>query len=114
LSSGEAKKLSVIGTFDLFAVRTSESEQIFDQCCTKSDVDIISLNLGDRMNYFLNKTLIKQALQRGITFEICYGSGSFEGSQANRKGFLMNAMSLIKVSKGQGIILSCDSDRKIY
>jgi hypothetical protein len=59
LTSCEAKKTSVVNTFDIFAVRTSESEQIFDQCCTKSDVDVISLNLGGRMNYFLNKTLIK-------------------------------------------------------
>jgi len=26
----------------------------------------------------------------------------------------MNSMSLIKVAKGNGIILSCDSDRRIY
>jgi RNase P/RNase MRP subunit p30 len=66
------------------------------------------------MNYFLNKSVIKQALQRGITFEISYGSGCFEGSQANRKQFLMNAMSLVKVCKGEGIILSCEADRRIY
>ena len=66
------------------------------------------------MNYFLSKPLIKQALQRGITFEICYGSGCFEGSQANRKTFLMNAMALVKVTKGKGIVLSCESDKSIY
>ena len=66
------------------------------------------------MNYFLSKALIKQALQRGVTFEICYGSGCFEASQANRKTFLMNAMALVKVAKGKGIILSCESDKSIY
>jgi len=52
------------------------------------------------MNYFLNRSVIKQALQRGVTFEITYGSGCFESSQANRKQFLMNAMQLVKVTKG--------------
>jgi ribonuclease P/MRP protein subunit RPP1 len=66
------------------------------------------------MNYFLNKSVIKQALQRGVTFEITYGSGCFEGSQAYRKNFLMNAMALVKVSKGKGIIISSDTDRRIY
>lgn len=66
------------------------------------------------MTYYLNKTVIKQALLRGITFEICYGSGCFEGSQAERKQFLMNAIALVKASKGKGLILSCDSDRSIY
>ena len=70
------------------------------------------------MSFFLNKTSVKQALQRGITFELCYGSGCFEGSQANRKTFLMNAMTLIKLISNKngsdGIIFACDSDRKIY
>lgn len=66
------------------------------------------------MNYFLNKSVIKQALQRGVTFEIFYGSGCFESSQANRKQFLMNAMQLVKVTKGQNLILTCDSDRRIF
>ena len=66
------------------------------------------------MSYFINKTLVKQALQRGITFEINYGSGCFEGSQGNRKTFMMNAMSLIKASKGKGIVMACESDKKIY
>jgi ribonuclease P/MRP protein subunit RPP1 len=104
----------VVNSFDLFAVRTGEQEAIFEQCCTKSDADIISLNLGNRMNFFINKTVVKQAIARGISFEICYGSGCLEGSQANRKQFLVNAMSLVKASKGKSLILGCDSDRRIY
>jgi RNase P/RNase MRP subunit p30 len=66
------------------------------------------------MNYFLNKAMIKQAIQRGIQFEICYGSGCFEGNQSNRKQFLSNAMQLVKLCKGQNIILCTDSNDKIY
>ncbi|CDW90528.1 rnase p subunit p30 family protein [Stylonychia lemnae] len=114
LSSGEKKQYGIINSYDLLAVRTSESEQLFEQICTKSDVDIISIDLTKRLSFFISKVLVKQALQRGIQFEICYGAGCFEGSQTNRKQFLQNVMQLVKVSKGKGIILSCEANNSIY
>ena len=53
-------------------------------------------------------------MQRGASFEINYGSGMLENAEEERRWFLQNAMSLIKVTKGKGIILSADSNSRLF
>ena len=73
------KSSKVVNSYDLLAVRPShEQETLFDQLTTKSDADLISLDLSKKMNYFISKSQVRQALKRGVQFEVCWGSGCFD------------------------------------
>jgi ribonuclease P/MRP protein subunit RPP1 len=84
-------------------------------------VDIISLDFSDRLKFYLTKPLVKQAIDRGIVFEVCYGRALED--QTARKYILSNAMTLAKVSKvgksklitqGKNIIFSSEVSDVIY
>jgi ribonuclease P/MRP protein subunit RPP1 len=47
-------------------------------------------------------------------FEICYGSGCLEGGSTTRRQFLTNALQLVKLSKGKGIILSAEASQIMF
>ena len=47
-------------------------------------------------------------------FEICYGSGCLEGGSTSRRQFLTNALQLVKLSKGKGIILSAEASSIMF
>ena len=66
------------------------------------------------MPFFFPKTSIKQALERGATLEICYGSMLFEHPSSNRKIFMNNAMALVKTTKGEGILLSAETNKRVF
>jgi ribonuclease P/MRP protein subunit RPP1 len=51
-------------------------------------------------------------MQRGVQFEITYG-GSLENGEC-RKYFMMNAMQLIKMTKGKNIIFSSETASQLY
>eukprot|EP00349_Pseudokeronopsis_sp_Brazil_P006968 CAMPEP_0202965864 /NCGR_PEP_ID=MMETSP1396-20130829/10008_1 /ASSEMBLY_ACC=CAM_ASM_000872 /TAXON_ID= /ORGANISM="Pseudokeronopsis sp., Strain Brazil" /LENGTH=99 /DNA_ID=CAMNT_0049689037 /DNA_START=223 /DNA_END=522 /DNA_ORIENTATION=+ len=73
-------KAEIINSYDIFAVRTGVSEQLFEQICTKADLDLVSLDLSQRLPFYLTKQLIKQALARGLYFELAYGGQCLEQS----------------------------------
>ena len=54
------------------------------------------------------------AAQRGAVFEVSYGSGMLENSVVNRKVFLNNALTIIKMTKGgKNVIFSADAHKRI-
>ena len=83
------KATAILNTYDLIAIRTDE-KALTEQAFTRSDADIITIDLSQRLNYFLDKTWFKLAIQRGVQFELAFGP-SLESSEC-RKNFMMNAM----------------------
>ena len=47
-------------------------------------------------------------------FEINYGQGMLENYASERKTLLQNAMSIIKLTKGKGIIMSSESNNRLF
>ena len=88
--------------------------KLFSDVVTKTDCDIVSVECGHRMPFFFDASAIRQGLKRGTTFEICYGSMLFEHPTQNRKMFLNHAMSLTKITKGKGIFLSAEANRRVF
>jgi ribonuclease P/MRP protein subunit RPP1 len=74
---------------------------LFEQICTKTDCDIISLDLGSKLQFFLTKPPIKQALLRGAVFEISYGQCLLENHLKQRKTFIHNSLNLVRLTKGK-------------
>ena len=54
------------------------------------------------------------ALQRGVKFEICYGSGILNSDGgASRRNLISNATQLIRATRGRGIVISSEAKRAL-
>lgn len=93
----------ILHTYDIIAVQP-RTEQIFNIACTTFEVDIISLDLSHRLPFKFKPGPIKAALDRDVYFEICY-SPSLRQSGARRQ-FIANCQSLLRETRGRGVILS--------
>ncbi len=91
-------------SYDLVALRPT-NEKSFQLCCGSLDCDIISIDFSQRLPFILKFKTVSGALQRGIRFEICYSPGITDGTDA-RRNTISGATSLIRATRGKGIILS--------
>ena len=93
----------VVQMFDVIAA-TPGNAKVFAYLCKTADVDIITLDLGRRIPFQLNKKLIDEAVKRGLSFELNY-SGVL-GSSSSRKEVLANSRTLLQYLRGRHIIFS--------
>ena len=110
------KSTEILNSYDLIAVRPVDNQSLYEQAFTQADADIISLDLSQRLNFYIQKTWVKLALARGVQIELVYGSGCLElQNQALRKVFLMNAMQFTKLCKGgRNVILASEAAQMLY
>lgn len=110
------KSTKLLNSYDIVAIRPLQTESLYEQAFTKSDADIISLDLSQRMNFYIQKTWVKLAVARGLQIEIVYGPGCLEqASSAQRKVFLMNSMQVVKLCKGgRNLIISSEATSGLY
>lgn len=87
--------------FDIIAIRP-QSEKTLQSACTGLDIDLISLDVGYRLPFYLKHKTVCAAVERGIKFEICYGC-------ENRKNVISNASSIIRATRRRGIIISSEA-----
>lgn len=60
--------------YQLIAIRTC-NPRVFEEACSTYDIDIISLDSSKRLSFRLDPLLVKQAIARGVYFELCYSHG---------------------------------------
>lgn len=97
----------LVSAYDILAVRPT-NEKAFQLCCSSLDCDIISVDFSARVSYPIKFKTVAGALQRGVRFEICYASG-ITGSNDARRNLINNAASLIRATRGRGIIVSSEA-----
>jgi len=79
-------------------------DDVFQAACETCDCDIISLALGEKLNFSLRRVNVLQFLQRGGCFEIEF-AGALK--DATKKRFLFaNTGQLLHATRGKGILLS--------
>lgn len=98
---------TLTNTYDLVALRPT-SEKAFQLCCSSLECDIISLDFTQRIGFPIKFKTVASALQRGVRFEICYSLG-ISGSNDARRNLISGAVSLIRATRGRGIILSSEA-----
>jgi ribonuclease P/MRP protein subunit RPP1 len=98
---------SLQSAYSLIALRPT-TDKAFQLCCGNLECDIISLDLSTRLPFILKFKTVASALQRGVRFEICYSLGISGGSDA-RRNLITGATSLIRSTRGRGIIISSDA-----
>lgn len=105
----------VLSSYDILAVQP-ESERALHAACTSIDIDIICIDFSIRMPFPLKAGLLRQALARGIAFEITYAP--IVSDAASRKAIIGNVSALLRfgfssrdsrIIRG-GLLVSSDAD----
>ena len=108
---------SIVPYYDLLALRPT-TEKALQQACQSLSPDLISLDLSQRFPFhFKHKTLLP-AVSRGVKFEICYSAGTggnISGVEAGiaRRNLISNATSLIRATRGRGLVISSEASRAL-
>ena len=87
------------------------TEKLLQQACTTMDVDIISLDCAGRIPYYPKHSTLGAAISRGIYIEISYAAGIRDTS--TRRQIITNAASIIRASRGRGLIISSELTQAI-
>eukprot|EP00050_Salpingoeca_kvevrii_P014103 m.32657 g.32657 ORF g.32657 m.32657 type:complete len:282 (-) comp5559_c0_seq1:122-967(-) len=93
--------------FDIVAVRPV-TEKLFVKACADLDIDVISLDMSIRLPFYIKAGPIRQALDRGVFFEMTYGA-SIADSIA-RRNLITNSQSLVRIIKGRNLIISSEAE----
>lgn len=88
----------VIRSYDILAVQP-ETEKMFISACTNLEIDIISLDLSVRLPFAVKAGYLRQALSRGIAFEILYGP--IVADATSRRNAIGNARLLTRLVLGK-------------
>lgn len=97
-------------SYDILAI-IPKNEKMFELACNDINVDIISINFEEKINFYLKKTLILSAVSKNIFFEIIYNGFILDNSK--RAIFISNVLMLLEVTKGKNIIISSGADNFI-
>ncbi|KAK4116789.1 PHP domain-like protein [Canariomyces notabilis] len=104
--------------YDLVALRPTSDKSFSWACLSTSEPPaLISLDLSSHLPFHIHHRTVMAAVQRGVRFEICYAqafassSSSSNSSEAARQraNFIGNAQSLIRATKGRGIVVSSEA-----
>ncbi|KAJ3025023.1 UNVERIFIED_CONTAM: hypothetical protein HDU68_007549 [Siphonaria sp. JEL0065] len=95
-----------LNNYDLLAVRP-ETEKAFAHAANNCDVDIIQLDLSSRLPFYIKKTTVNTAVQKGIFFEVSYAPCIRD--QNARRNIIANIQQLLRVTSGKNLILTSDA-----
>ncbi|EER39039.1 ribonuclease P protein subunit p30 [Histoplasma capsulatum var. duboisii H88] len=98
--------------FSLIALRPL-NEKCLTLACNSLDCDIISLDLSTRLPFHFKFKTLAAAIARGIRLEICYGPGVTGSGAEARRNLIGNAASLIRATRGRGLIISSEAKRAL-
>ena len=131
----DVKKVGVLGanktvtqSYDLVSA-VPQCERSFALACTSLDIDIISIDVSQHLQFRPRRQLVQQAIARGVYFEMIYhgaysrststsntsssiggggggGGGSNWSSGQALRYFLSNALQIVQATQGQNVILS--------
>ncbi|CAI5757611.1 unnamed protein product [Candida verbasci] len=101
--------------FDLIAIQPL-NEKVFQNAIVnlENNIDIISIDLSSRLNFYLKHKVVSNGLNKGIKFEIQYSQtisnyiSNDVGSNSNliKKNWFNNVLQLIRSSRSRGLIIS--------
>ncbi|XP_052228609.1 ribonuclease P protein subunit p30-like isoform X2 [Dreissena polymorpha] len=98
----------IVQQYDLVAVQPT-TDKTFYQACTALNVDIITLDVTEKLPFKLKRTTINAAVQRGIKFEFQYSPAIRDSTL--RKYFIANAQQFVFCDKGKNIILTSGCEK---
>lgn len=112
--SGIAHKLNQsenLKKYDIIAV-VPKTLAAFQYACGSMDIDIISFESNGRVPFKVNRKLYRQAIERGIFFELMY-SPAIRDSSA-RKNIITTAHNYYAVGKSRSIIITSGAETYMH
>jgi ribonuclease P/MRP protein subunit RPP1 len=98
-------KNSILSSFDIIAVEP-KIEKIFQMACQSMEIDLITFDLSaERLPYQLKHGLVREAIARGVYFELCIGA-ALTNDLNLRKNVLANAMTITRITRGKNTIVT--------
>ncbi|XP_041970700.1 ribonuclease P protein subunit p30 [Aricia agestis] len=97
--------------YDIIAV-LPKTLQAFQYACSTLDVDIVTFEPETRMPYRISRKLYRQAVERGIFFELMY-SPAIKDSTC-RRNIISNAHNYHAIGKSKNIIITSGSESSMY
>ncbi|KAH8682364.1 RNase P subunit p30 [Xylariales sp. PMI_506] len=94
--------------YDILALRPSTDKAFQAACLTVADVALISMDLTQQFDFHFRPTPCMTAVKRGVRFEVCY-SQFLAADSRGRANFIGNLMSLIRCTKGRGLVISSEA-----
>lgn len=99
--------ISLTAAYDLLAIRPL-TDKAFQTACLTLDIPIISLDLTTHFPFYFRPKPCMAAVTRGVRFELCY-SQALAADPRGRANFIANATSLVRATRGRGLILSSEA-----
>ena len=93
----------ILSSYDIIAVKTSNEKVLHSICLDPSIVDIVSLDLSERLPK-LKPNVMAEAAEKGVFFECQYGEAI--RNDKSRRMVLSNFSSLTKATRGKHLIVS--------
>lgn len=111
-TSQNQRLTSLTQAYDLVALRPTNEKTLLN-ACTTLECDLISLDLSVRLPFHFKFKMLSAAISRGVRVEICYGPGITGSGVDARRNLIGNAMSLIRATRGRGIIVSSEARKAL-
>ncbi|NXK02169.1 RPP30 protein, partial [Herpetotheres cachinnans] len=87
-----------IRLYDLIAV-FPKTEKLFHIACTTLDVDLVCINVTEKLPFYFRRPPVNMAIDRGIYFELLYTPAIKDSTM--RRYTISNAISLMQICKGK-------------
>uniref|UniRef100_A0A670HQZ1 Ribonuclease P protein subunit p30 n=1 Tax=Podarcis muralis TaxID=64176 RepID=A0A670HQZ1_PODMU len=89
--------------YDIFAV-FPKSGKLFHVACTTLDVDIVCINVTEKLPFYIKRPSVNVAIDRGIYFELIYVPAIKDSTM--RRYTVSNALSLMQICRGKPTVPS--------
>ncbi|NWQ73944.1 RPP30 protein, partial [Columbina picui] len=96
-----------IRLYDIIAV-FPKTEKLFHIACTTLDVDLVCINVTEKLPFYFRRPPVNMAIYRGIYFELLYTPAIKDSTM--RRYTISNAISLMQICKGK---VSSQSESKL-
>ncbi|NXX84581.1 RPP30 protein, partial [Urocolius indicus] len=87
-----------IRLYDIIAVFPN-TEKLFHIACTTLDVDLVCINVTEKLPFYFRRPPVNMAIDRGIYFELLYTPAIKDSTM--RRYTISNAISLMQICKGK-------------
>ncbi|NXO02518.1 RPP30 protein, partial [Rhinopomastus cyanomelas] len=99
-----------IRLYDIIAV-FPKTEKLFHIACTTLDVDLVCINVTEKLPFYFRRPPVNMAIDRGIYFEVLYTPAIKDSTM--RRYTISNAISLMQICKGKNIVVSSAAERPL-
>ncbi|KAM4667710.1 ribonuclease P protein subunit p30 isoform 2-T2 [Amazona ochrocephala] len=106
---GTSKRIKILTRLTLVISDPSHCNLLI--ACTTLDVDLVCINVTEKLPFYFRRPPVNVAIDRGIYFELLYTPAIKDSTM--RRYTISNAISLMQICKGKNIVVSSAAERPL-